>query len=138
MPGGASLAGACSAALSRLRKRSDGTGPVIRNVSGEPLTGPRHWFEPAVSKAKVQAFSWNCLRYTFASRLVMAGVDLRTVQELLGHKSIAMTVRYSHLSPSHTLAAVERLAGAASASSTDTTTGTAPIPSPEAQPACVL
>ena len=39
----------------------------------------------------------------------MAGVDLRTVQDLLGHKCIAMTVRYSHLAPKHTLAAVERL-----------------------------
>ena len=39
----------------------------------------------------------------------MAGVDLRTVQELMGHKTIAMTVRYSHLVPKHTLAAVERL-----------------------------
>ena len=39
----------------------------------------------------------------------MAGVDIRTVQELLGHKAIAMTVRYSHLAPMHALAAVERL-----------------------------
>jgi site-specific recombinase XerD len=45
----------------------------------------------------------------FASRLVMAGVDIRTVQELLGHKTIAITVRYSHLAPEHNLAAVERL-----------------------------
>lgn len=131
------LNAAALAALGELRKRGDGTGPVIRNVAGEPLTGPRHWFEPAVSKAKVRAFSWHCLRHTFASRLVMAGVDLRTVQELLGHKSIAMTVRYSHLSPSHTLAAVERLAGAASASSTDTTTSTAPVACPETVPVYV-
>jgi hypothetical protein len=39
----------------------------------------------------------------------MAGVDIRTVQELLGHKTIGMTVRYSHLAPKHTLAAVEKL-----------------------------
>ncbi len=39
----------------------------------------------------------------------MAGVDLRTVQELMGHKNIEMTVRYSHLAPKHTLAAVEQL-----------------------------
>jgi site-specific recombinase XerD len=46
----------------------------------------------------------------------MTGVDLRTVQELMGHKSIQMTVRYSHLTPKHTLAAVERLAATVSES----------------------
>jgi len=98
-------------ALAELRKRSDGTGAVMRNVEGEPVLGPRYWFEPALPKAKIRRFSWHCLRHTFASRLVMAGVDLRTVQELMGHKSIEMTVRYSHLSPKHTLAAVEQLSG---------------------------
>jgi hypothetical protein len=39
----------------------------------------------------------------------MAGVDLRTVADLMGHKHIQMTMRYSHLAPAHTLAAVERL-----------------------------
>ena len=39
----------------------------------------------------------------------MAGVDLRTVQELMGHKTITMTLRHSHLSPAHQLDAVERL-----------------------------
>ena len=39
----------------------------------------------------------------------MAGVDLRTVQELMGHKTIQMTVRYAHLAPQHRLAAVQRL-----------------------------
>src|SRR5207253_6509019 len=48
-------------------------------------------------------------RHDFASRLVMAGVDLRTVQELMGHKTIQMTVRYAHLAPKHQLAAVQRL-----------------------------
>jgi site-specific recombinase XerD len=108
-------------ALLELRKRGDGTQGVIRNANGMPLSDPRHWFETAVRMAKIRGFSWHCLRHTFASRLVMAGVGLRTVRELLGHKSIAMTVRYSHLSPAHTLAAVERLAE----TPTDTRTSTA-------------
>jgi len=53
---------------------------------------------------------------------VMKGVDLRTVQELMGHKTIAMTLRYSHLSPAHQLEAVQRLVGP-----TSTTTGTSVI-----------
>jgi site-specific recombinase XerD len=112
--------------LLELLKRGDGTGRVIRNAKGLPLSDPRHWFEPSLRAAKIRDFSWHCLRHTFASRLVMAGVDLRTVQELLGHKSIAMTVRYSHLSPTHTLAAVERLAGTIPEAPTGTKTSTSP------------
>jgi hypothetical protein len=53
----------------------------------------------------------------------MKGVDIRSVQELLGHKTIATTARYSHLAPKHTLAAVERL-DARTETPTDTTTDT--------------
>jgi site-specific recombinase XerD len=84
---------AALSALAEFQKRGDGTGNVIRNKDRNPLVGPRHWFEPAILKAKIPSFSWHCLRHTFASRLVMAGVDLRTVQELMGHKQICMTVR---------------------------------------------
>jgi site-specific recombinase XerD len=84
---------------------------------------PRRWFESVLKDAKIAKFSWHCLRHTFASRLVMQGVDIRTVQELLGHKTISMAVRYSHLAPKHTLAAVERL-DAVPESPTDTTTDT--------------
>jgi hypothetical protein len=56
----------------------------------------------------------------------MAGVDLRTVAELMGHKTIQMTMRYAHLAPAHKLAAVERLAGAldgATGTRTDSSAG---------------
>jgi len=58
------------------------------------------------------------LRHTFASRLVMKGVYLRTVQELMGHKTITMTLRYSHLSPAHQLEAVQGLNRPATGTST--------------------
>jgi len=67
------------------------------------------WFADAVKSASIENFTWHDLRHTFASRLVMAGVDIRTVQELLGHKSITMTMRYAHLSPEHRAAALEKL-----------------------------
>jgi site-specific recombinase XerD len=88
---------------------------------------PRRWFEAVLANAKVASFSWHCLRHTLASRLLLAGVDLRTMQELLGHKTIGMTVRYAHLAPKHTLAAVERL-NAPTEPSTDTTTDTDAVP----------
>jgi len=50
----------------------------------------------------------------------MAGVDLRTVQELMGHQTIAMTQRYAHLSPEHKLAAVQRLVSRPTSTATST------------------
>ena len=80
-------------------------------MQGESLKGYKHLFDPALREAGISFFTWYCLRHTFGSRLVMAGVDLRTVAELMGHKTIQMTMRYAHLAPAHKLAAVERLAG---------------------------
>lgn len=60
-------------------------------------------------KAGLDDIRFQDLRHTFASHLVMAGVDLMTVKELLGHKSIKMTERYSHLSPNHKANAVKVL-----------------------------
>ena len=65
----------------------------------------------AVSAAKIEDFRLHDLRHTFASRLAMAGVDLLTVMQLGGWKSLAMVQRYAHLSPGHRQTAIERLVG---------------------------
>jgi len=52
---------------------------------------------------------FHSLRHSFAAHLAMAGVDMNTIRELLGHKSLKMTMRYSHLSPSHKQRAVDIL-----------------------------
>jgi integrase len=46
-------------------------------------------------------FTFYDLRHTFASRLVMSGVNLPTRQALMGHKDISMALRYTHLSSDH-------------------------------------
>ena len=60
-------------------------------------------------RAGIPVIGPHVLRHTFASRLVMAGVDIRTVQELMGHKDIKMTLRYTHLSPDHKRGAIAAL-----------------------------
>jgi integrase len=86
----------------------------LRDQAGEreavfDIKDPREWFKSATAEAGVTCLTWHCLRHTFASRLVMAGVDLRTVQELMGHRTIQMTIRYSHLAPQHKASAVQML-----------------------------
>ena len=98
------------AAFKVLLKRSlTSGGQVFVNIEGKPLQGYKHWFDPAVEEAGLRDFTWYCLRHTFASRLAMGGVDLLTISELMGHKTIQMTKRYAHLAPAHNQAAVDRL-----------------------------
>jgi len=71
-------------------------------------------YNDAVAAAKLDDVNFHTLRHTFASWAVMRGVTLKELQELLGHASLAMTMRYAHLAPEHLRTAVSRLEGLAS------------------------
>ena len=82
---------------------------VFPNRDGLPFGDITKSFSSALKQAKIDDFRFHDLRHTFGSHMVMQGVDLRTVQQVLGHKDIKMTMRYSHLSPEYVQEAMERL-----------------------------
>lgn len=98
--------------LKRWKKQGDGEGLVFPGAAGERMTNINKSWDGLVTEAKLPDFRFHDLRHDFASKLVMAGVDLNTVRELLGHADIAMTLRYSHLAPAKLAAAVAMLGGA--------------------------
>ena len=94
--------------------------------AGQPLQGRNFVvkvYEPALNQAGIQGATWHTLRHTFASRAVMAGVDIRSIQELMGHSTITMTMRYTHLSPTHLRTAVNKASLGIMASKTESGTG---------------
>ena len=82
---------------------------MFAGKDGDPCKSVKKSFSTALRKAGIHDFRFHDLRHTFASHLVMAGVDLTSAKKLLGHKSLAMTTRYAHLSPSHKRKAVNTL-----------------------------
>ena len=93
-----------------IRVRKNPVSPfVFCNEKGEPWHDIRKSFSTALGKSGITNFRFHDLRHTFASQLVMSGVDLNTVRELMGHKDITMTLRYSHLASSHKQHAVDVL-----------------------------
>ena len=82
---------------------------VFAGKNGDSYKSVKRSFSTALKKAGIHDFRFHDLRHTFASHLVMAGVDLTSVKELLGHKSLSMAMRYSHLSPSHKRKAINIL-----------------------------
>ena len=102
------LNSAAVATLTQWRKDSNSLF-VFAGPEGQPLSYLKTAWSRVLREAEIERFRWHDLRHTFASNLVMAGVDLNTVRELLGHSDITMTLRYAHLASEHKAAAVEKL-----------------------------
>jgi integrase len=93
------------------RRRLDTEYVFVNPETGKRYIDLKRSFATACKKSGIRDFHFHDLRHTFASQLVMNGVDLKTVQELLGHKDIKMTLRYSHLSQAHKKEAVNKITG---------------------------
>ncbi len=74
-----------------------------------PINSVKRSYTTALRRAGLEGFRFHDLRHTAASTLVNQGVDLLTVQRILGHESLAMTLRYSHLTDRKLRDAVNQL-----------------------------
>ena len=97
------------AVLTNWRRPEERQGFVFPGQSGDRLDNVKKSWAGVLAEAKIDGFRWHDLRHTFASRLVMKNVALNTVRVLLGHSDIKMTLRYAHLAPEATAAAVALL-----------------------------
>lgn len=85
-----------------LARRSTKSGLLFPSQAGRPVLNSTasDALHRIARRAGLPRIGWHTLRHTFASHLVAAGVPLPAVQQLLGHATIAMTMRYAHLAPS--------------------------------------
>jgi len=94
------------------RKLKDAKGLVFSGKTEHTQDKPKaieNIFKTALKQAGIENFRFHDLRHSAASELVMAGVDMRTVAEILGHSDLKITQRYAHLSRAHVDDAVSRL-----------------------------
>jgi len=97
------------ATLQGITRRLDVPYVFYEQSMGKAYQDVKRSFKTALRRTGIKDFHFHDLRHTFASQLVMAGVDITTVKDLLGHKTLNMTLRYAHLSPSHRVKAVDLL-----------------------------
>jgi integrase len=79
---------------------------VFPGEHGRPLVDVKTAWAALLRRARIENFRLHDLRHSYASRLVQRGVNLFSVQQLLGHTSPIMTQRYAHLGPDHLADAV--------------------------------
>ncbi|WP_235956321.1 tyrosine-type recombinase/integrase [Grimontia sedimenti] len=92
-------------------KKWRGQNPTTRFLfewreAGKPITDVKKTWGAVLEIALFEGFNFHDLRHHFSSKLVMAGVDLNTVRELLGHIHLKMALRYAYLAPELKVTAV--------------------------------
>ena len=83
--------------------------PLSKQVLDQPYRFFRKAFETACRDAGLKGFSLYGLRHSAASYLIMNGVDIRTVAEIMGHRNISQTMRYTHFLDSHRIEAIQAI-----------------------------
>jgi len=96
-------------AVRTLQKQKRSSEYVFPNPGGKPYSDLRKSFHKALEKAGLPRIRMHDLRHTFASWAIQAGVDFRILKELLGHSTLDMALRYTHLDHQHLLLQVNRI-----------------------------
>ena len=97
--------------LKTLRSKNSNSDHVFLSSTGKPLKSVRRVFQKALKKAGILNFRFHDLRHTFASHFVMNGGDLLTLKEILGHSSMKMVERYTHLAAAYKRRQINNLRG---------------------------
>jgi integrase len=95
----------------QIRKQQQLTSPYVFLYKGKPVKKCEMGFNGAVKRAGITDFHFHDLRHTFASHFVMRGGSLKELQEILGHATMTMTLRYAHMSPEHKKKAINLVIG---------------------------
>jgi len=94
-----------------IRKKQHLISEHVFTYQGNRVDSVKTAFNATVKNAGIVDFRFHDLRHTFASQLIMKGGTLKDVQELLGHSTMTMTLRYAHLTQEHKKKAVNLLNG---------------------------
>jgi integrase len=94
-----------------IRKDQHLTSKHVFTNAGKQVRAIERAFGASLKRAGIQDFRFHDLRHTFASQVLLKGGSLKDIQELLGHKTMNMTLRYSHLTQEHKRTAVNLLNG---------------------------
>ena len=100
-----------AALFKQIRQRQHLTSEYIFTYQGRRIESVKTAFLAALRRAGIEDFRFHDLRHSFASWFIMRGGDLKSLQEILGHRDIATTMRYSHLSQAHKAQAINLLNG---------------------------
>jgi integrase len=101
---------AARAVLQQWQKQTGGTGLVFPGKKGKKMDNITTSWENLMASAEIEDFRFHDCRHHFATMTLKSGADIVTVSKLLGHASLNMTMRYSHVSDDILAAAVDRLA----------------------------
>ena len=100
-----------AALFKRIRSRQGLKSDYVFIYQGQCIKDLKNGFNAALRRAGIEDCTFHDLRHTFASHFVMRGGSLKALQEILGHKTLTMTMRYAHLAQDHKKEAINLLNG---------------------------